>query len=536
MSVRAMENWGCITFYDHILYKMPTDPFSKYFRDSRTIAHEISHMWFGNLVTMNWWTDLWLNEGFARFMEFKCLEIIRPQFDPWDKFISEVLYTALNIDHPIEKSHPIEIDNIQYDNIHSFFDSISYLKGASVLRMMEDVMGKSFALAVNEYLKRFEWKNVDSDQFFDTMQEFTDFKIREMMTTWTRQSGFPLIEVIESEGEFKVRQRPFDSKNSAKWIVPIRYINDSGITGLFILDTEEATLPVTGKWVKLNYGSIGFYRVFYHNSSHIFRSAKSLPAVDRYGLLHDARVLYKEGLIEFDDLHILIESLIPEEKYFICFLLNNSSVVNKAGDEVKERFKKLVLANCRALWDKYKLNGIEGDPESSLIETMFMDFFLLNEDFEDIYHEVITNYKSSRYYHACLFLYRYTEEAHELMKSDQSFIQQAFIYNNDRKLLNAAIEILDSKEEFLRQINHILYERIQNVKKDDLLILILVEMMIKETDVKLIESIVDFLYDYQKNKLPTNLEFFNEILSKIQTDVEGQELSKIIQDRLTLIS
>ena len=534
MSVRAMENWGCITFYDHILYKKPSDNFEKYFRDSRTIAHEISHMWFGNLVTMNWWTDLWLNEGFARFMEFKCLESIRPLFNPWDKFTSEVLYTALNIDHPIEKSHPVEIDNIQYDNIHSFFDSISYLKGASVLRMMEDVMGKSFALAVNEYLKRFEWKNVDSDQFFDTMQEFTDFKIREMMTTWTRQSGYPLIELIECEGEFKVRQRPFDSYNSASWIVPIRYINDSGITGLFILDTEEATLPVKGNWVKLNYGSTGFYRVLYQNSSQIFRAAKTLPAVDRYGLLHDAKVLYKEGLIQYNDLNLLVESLIPEEKYFICLLLNNSSFLNKDQEEVKNRYKNLILANCRAWWDKYKLNGIADDPESSLIEKNFMGKLLHSENSEDIYQEVIRDFQWSKYYKECIILSRYSEEAHELMKSDKSFIQYALLGNNDKNLLRAAIEIIDSNEELLSKINDILRERAGYIKTNDQLILILVEMMTKETDSNIIMMYVNIFQRYKHFKHPEEQEFLNETLSKLQKDLVGQELSNIIQDGLTL--
>lgn len=108
MNVRAMENWGCITFTRNVLLTNSSD-FSGalYQRNARTVAHEISHMWFGNLVTMNWWDDIWLNEGFARFAEHHILHELRPQFSCWDKYLWDVRRTAIYVDRVAIHTHPV---------------------------------------------------------------------------------------------------------------------------------------------------------------------------------------------------------------------------------------------------------------------------------------------------------------------------------------------------------------------------------------------------------------------------------------------
>lgn len=404
MSVRAMENWGAITFLENILIRNDWEGFDKFFRDCRTVCHEISHMWFGNLVTMEWWTDLWLNEGFARFMEFKCLEVIRPQFRPWSKFVSDVLYTALKIDTPISESHPVEIVCIDPDNINSYFDNISYLKGASILRMMENLMGPEFNTGLIHYLTEYKYKTVTSDLFFECMSLYTPIKISPLIRTWTQQSGYPLITIKkEAYGVFRITQEPFDKSQQALWSVPIRYLSETGETGLFILDQKEDILEVSGSWVKLNHNSVGFYRVLYTNYDELFENCRILSEEDRYGLLNDSLALYHSEKIEFEYLARLLMCLVPEQSYSVLKLLYSLPKL-PFNAQKKELFKNVLNKNSLAFWDKYQMNMIENDLEFPLIQKMFLHVLIFDMAEEEVLREITENFPDSEFYEECLMI------------------------------------------------------------------------------------------------------------------------------------
>lgn len=411
MSVRAMENWGSITVLENILLKNDFEMFDKFFRDCRTICHEISHMWFGNLVTMDWWTDLWLNEGFARFMEFKCLEVIRPQYNPWSNFVSQVLYIALTIDTPISKSHPVEIVCINPDNIGSYFDNISYLKGASILRMMENLMGPDFTKGVKSYLTNHKYKSVTSEIFFDTMQSFTPLQIKSIIRTWTQQAGFPLITVTrEAYGLFRVSQKPFDKTQEATWIVPIQYLTETGETGLFILDKQEDIIEAPGSWIKLNYKSVGFYRVLYTNYEELFENVRILTAEDRYGLLHDSLTLFKSLKTNFEYHSKLLTSLSPEPSYIILDLIQ--SLPNKS-ETIKERqlYEQVLKESSLALWDKYQMEVPENDPEFPLIQKLFLHVLIFELADERVLRQITESHPNSEFYEECLLTLFGVEES-----------------------------------------------------------------------------------------------------------------------------
>lgn len=402
MSVRAMENWGAITFLENILIRNEWDGFDKFFRDCRTVCHEISHMWFGNLVTMEWWTDLWLNEGFARFMEFKCLEVIRPQFRPWSKFVCDVLYTALKIDTPISKSHPVELVCIDPDHINSYFDSISYLKGASILRMMENLMGPDFDSGLIHYLTSYKYKTVTSDQFFNCMSSFTPIKISPLIRTWTQQAGFPLLTLKrEAYGIFRITQEPFDSSQDALWSVPIRYLSETGESGLFILHQKQDILEVPGSWVKLNHNSVGFYRVLYTDHEELFEACQSLSSEDRYGLLDDCLSLYYSERVGISYLSKLLTSLIPEHSYIVLKLLH--ALPQQASNSIeKELFTKVLNKNSRALWDKFQMSVVENDLEFNLVRKMFLHRLVFDLAEEEVLREIAENHPDSEFYEECL--------------------------------------------------------------------------------------------------------------------------------------
>ena len=160
----AMENWGCVTYREtRLLVDKKASSLAAITRTTRTVCHELAHMWFGNLVTMKWWTHLWLNEGFARFMEFKAVHHIFPQWHIWLQFAYSVHGAALGLD-ALATTHPIEVNVSHPDEINQIFDTISYAKGASVIRMLHEYLGAEvFMRGIQKYLKDHAYANAQVD-------------------------------------------------------------------------------------------------------------------------------------------------------------------------------------------------------------------------------------------------------------------------------------------------------------------------------------------------------------------------------------
>ena len=205
MNFRAMENLGCIVFKNEaMLFSHFQSIFEKKFA-SRTISHEISHMWFGNLVTMEWWDDIWLNEGFARIFEFLCLtEIEKKENKFWDNFIYYIYDQALEYDER-KDTHPIvrKIGNVKM--IDTIFDTISYAKGSSVIKMLMHYIGiDNFRKSIATYLKKYMYKNTETSMLWECFDEITKLKISELMNEWVNFSGHPLltIDIIQKENKY----------------------------------------------------------------------------------------------------------------------------------------------------------------------------------------------------------------------------------------------------------------------------------------------------------------------------------------------
>lgn len=166
----AMENWGLVTYRETCILVDPksTSSDTKQFI-AIVVNHEMAHQWFGNLVTMEWWTHLWLNEGFASFMENLCTHTLFPEFDMWTQFVADTLIPALDLD-ALENSHPIEVPVGHPSEVDEIFDNISYNKGASVLRMLFDYVGKdAFRKGLHGYLKKFAYKNTETPDLWNNL-------------------------------------------------------------------------------------------------------------------------------------------------------------------------------------------------------------------------------------------------------------------------------------------------------------------------------------------------------------------------------
>ena len=165
--IGAMENWGLVTYREAALLFDPLESSSgNKIYVALIVAHELSHNWFGNLVTMKWWTDLWLKEGFASWCEYLCIDHCYPDFNIWKHFVSQDLMSALQLDS-LSNSHPIEVEVGHPSELDEIFDEISYCKGSSVIRMLHNYLGADlFQKGLQSYLKAFQFKNATTSNIF----------------------------------------------------------------------------------------------------------------------------------------------------------------------------------------------------------------------------------------------------------------------------------------------------------------------------------------------------------------------------------
>jgi puromycin-sensitive aminopeptidase len=311
----AMENWGAITYRETALLFDPENSAAQARqRILEVVAHEMAHMWFGDLVTMEWWDDLWLNESFASWMGDKSVDHLYPEWQMWTQFVSQDTNTALGLDG-LRNSHPIEADVKDPAEIRELFDAISYSKGGSVLRMLEDFLGEeTFRQGLHRYLSAHEYSSARTEHLWSALAEVSAKPVTAIMDSWVKQIGYPVLDVdVKREADgvmLGLQQQRFlydhlleGASDASVWQVPVG-IATSGATRESLLMEDSAasiTLPasVDNDWVKVNAGQAGFFRVSYPDAEwDRLRNAVaslSLPAVDRLGLQNDAYALMRAG-------------------------------------------------------------------------------------------------------------------------------------------------------------------------------------------------------------------------------------------------
>lgn len=324
----ATEHWGLITYREtSFLVDQASASATNKISVANTIAHELAHMWFGNLVTMKWWDEVWLNEGFASYMQAKALEAIEPSWKVLDSFLTKVLHPVLSIDAKLS-SHPIVQTVATPDQITSIFDSISYNKGASILRMLEGFIGpENFRHGVSDYLKKYEFGNTVTQELLSSLEpyfkkDFPDLNLTYIMDTWTLQMGYPVLNVkrgdepksfIVSQSRFLIDPDavyPNDSKFNYKWFVPITFKTDTATKNevTWLADTaQDVTLKINAddKWLKINNNQVGYYRVNYDETTWqaLIEALKSksnqLSGADRSQLLDDVFALAEARAVPY---------------------------------------------------------------------------------------------------------------------------------------------------------------------------------------------------------------------------------------------
>lgn len=336
-SMGAMENWGLVTFRESALLVDPNNTSTNRLQYvAVTVAHELAHMWFGNLVTMEWWTDLWLKEGFATFMSYLCVDHIFPEYGIWLKFVTDCYERGISLD-ALHNSHPIEVPVKWSHEIREIFDAISYLKGSSIIKPLHAYIGEeSFKKGMNLYLNHFAYKNAKTKDLWTSLRMASNKPIEKIMSTWTKQKGFPWLSVecskegdktklVLTQNKFTADGKILDEEADSRWSIPIMAVcgsDPSKSINLGLLEEKTGEFFIVNPnddWVKLNPGSVGFYRVAYPEEM----AKKLLPAItnqvlpslDRLNLQSDFFALCQAGKVKTADYLDLLKAY-KEETVF----------------------------------------------------------------------------------------------------------------------------------------------------------------------------------------------------------------------------
>ena len=361
----AMENLGCVTFREVILLvdtEKATQP--ELLRIADVIAHELAHMWFGDLVTMRWWNGIWLNEAFATFMAAMCTDKFNPDWRRWDQFSLE-RSAAFDVDS-LQKTRPIEFEVKSPSDADGMFDLLTYEKGGSVLRMLEQHLGPDrFRDGVRHYLKKHEYDNTETSDLWDALEEVTGEPVRSTMDAWIYQRGYPIVNVEQCDGCNKtiLKQSRFfykspDDADETVWPIPmgLRYADADGkVSSMKMLmtddDVEVAELARV-RWVNANGGSNGFYRVNY--SSELMAALRDamgeMAAIERYSLADDQWSAMLSGGSSAIDYLALAEGYRGEDDLDVWTLLTGNlgsleRIIDDEGAASKMRSRLSTLYN-----------------------------------------------------------------------------------------------------------------------------------------------------------------------------------------------
>ncbi|KAF2710575.1 hypothetical protein K504DRAFT_405903 [Pleomassaria siparia CBS 279.74] len=329
-SAGAMENWGLITYrvVDVLIDEKASGAAVKQ-RVAETVQHELAHQWFGNLVTMDFWDGLWLNEGFATWMSWYSCNVFYPDWKVWEGYVSDNLASALSLDS-LRSSHPIEVPVKRADEINQIFDAISYSKGSCVLRMISKYLGEDvFMEGIRRYLKKHAFGNTQTGDLWAALADASGKDIEKVMDIWTKKVGFPVITVTEGSDSIHVKQNRFlrtadvkPEEDETLFPVFLGLRTKEGIDEELSLFTREADYKLKDMdFFKLNADHSGIYRTSYtpERLAKLGVAAKGglLSVEDRAGMIADAGALATSGYQKTSGLLSLLDSFKSESEFVV---------------------------------------------------------------------------------------------------------------------------------------------------------------------------------------------------------------------------
>ncbi|KAM4707148.1 LOW QUALITY PROTEIN: leucyl-cystinyl aminopeptidase [Discoglossus pictus] len=471
----AMENWGLMTFREStLLYNENSSSVMDKQSITTVIAHELAHQWFGNLVTMQWWNDIWLNEGFATYMEYFSLSSIFPELFADDNFLNMRFITMQK--DSLNTSHPITTDVRSREQIEEMFDEVSYIKGASLLLMLKNFLSEPiFHHCLLLYLNGHQYGSTKSDDMWNSMNLITlkNPDIKDMMKTWTQQTGFPLVTIQKKGKDVFLSQERFlrlantnsTMKNSSLWHVPLTYAtipcNDTlqcDNVHLLTQEKDKITLPSEELLVKFNLKMNGFYIVDYGDGWDALIQQLSinhtvLDSSDRANLIHDIFTLAGMGKVSLEKAFDLIKYLVNEtspapikqalhQLNLIYGIVDKRGLPLLAGRVVQytlDLLKKLIL---NQKWTD------EGTISERELRSILLNFACSN-DFPDCTSKAIELWKSNQTRippDVMLMVYKVAAESEDGWNTLLEMYSSSLFEAEKRKILEALASTTDARK------------------------------------------------------------------------------------------
>ncbi|KAJ6007744.1 hypothetical protein N7540_011720 [Penicillium herquei] len=331
-SAGAMENWGLITYrIVDVLLDEKTAGASRKERIAETVQHELAHQWFGNLVTMDFWDGLWLNEGFATWMSWYSCNVFYPEWKVWQTYVIDNLQSALSLDS-LRSSHPIEVPVKRADEINQIFDAISYSKGSSVLRMISKYLGEDvFLQGVRDYIRKHAYGNTETGDLWAALANASGKPVQSVMDIWTKNVGFPVISVTENpeSSSISLKQnrflrtgdvRPEEDKVLYPCMLGLRS-KDSVDENTMLTEREGEFKVPDLDFFKLNADHSAIYRTSYspERLRKLGQAAREglLTVEDRAGMIADSGALAASGFQKTSGMLSLLQGLDTESEFVV---------------------------------------------------------------------------------------------------------------------------------------------------------------------------------------------------------------------------
>ncbi len=390
-SSGAMENWGLITYREIALLADPaTTTIASRQYIATVISHELSHQWFGNLVTMNWWNNLWLNESFATLMEYIAVDAIHPEWNAWLDFATQESILALRRD-AIDGVQSVQVDVNHPDEISSLFDgAIVYAKGARLMRMCQAYIGdEAFQRGLQSYFTEFAYRNTEANDLWRHLSDASGKDITDFMNTWISQSGYPMVS-IDVNG---LQQQQFyigeHSESSQLWPIPLRAESDEDVPEL--LDTHELRMPISDD-ERLNVGDTAHFITRY-TSEHLQRivARDDLNDLDRLQLLHEQTLLIRGGHASSASLIDLLPHFTDTTSEHVWDIISLAFAELKkfveTDDATEAKLREFAGELARDQYTRLGWNPTVGEPESDTkLRSTILGFMVYSQDAEVLSH------------------------------------------------------------------------------------------------------------------------------------------------------
>ena len=403
-SSGAMENWGLITYRESCLLADPelTPESSRRFI-ATVIAHELSHQWFGNLVTMNWWNDLWLNESFANMMEYVAIDALHPEWRMWEDFATNEGTAALRRDS-LDGVQSVQADVNHPDEISTLFDpAIVYAKGGRLLVMVRKLIGEeAFRTGLKSYFEKFAYKNTVGNDLWQELESASGQPIVNLMNAWISQPGLPVVSVSNSHDAAILSQERFfigeHQPSDALWPIPL-FANQP--LDVKILNQKEATVSIE-KPLQLNCGLSAHFITKYDESTreYLLKNITELPTLDKICILQDATILARAGFENSASLLPLALSLKTEtnEKVFgmAAGALTELRKFVDDNDAARDSLKKISGEFARATFEELGWDEKAGESDDDRERrTTALSLMMYSED-EEVLNEAKTRFDNNK--------------------------------------------------------------------------------------------------------------------------------------------